>query len=193
MLITGCVPHSPWPTDWLPTCISALTHHHHNYADVQDHWLLCSCWGSGTSSVWHVLPCQFLWGLALCAPGQILVSSFVISEAKKSVCLALSIRTTTTHKHHHILVHVFTGQSIPSSKKFGPNIKDVTQAFILEVKFAYWPLFHMYLSSSLTTKYSQCPKIIPDGSSQLSVPWQARRQLNGAVQKISQKYPEISF
>lgn len=55
------------------------------------------------------------------------------------------------------------------------------------MKFAYWPLFSMYLSPSVTTKYSQCPKTIPDASSQLSVPWQARRQLNGAVQK-PQKY-----
>lgn len=88
MLMTSCVPHSPWPTDWLPTCTSALPHHHHNYADVQDHCLPCSCWGSGTSPVWQVLPWQFPWGLALTGPGQILASRFVISKAK-SLCILL--------------------------------------------------------------------------------------------------------
>lgn len=98
-------------------------------------------------------------------PG-IQISNF---RGKTSVHLALNITTTTTCEHHHVLVHVFTEHSIPSSKniRFGPIIKDVTQAFILEVKFAYWPLFSMYSSSSATTKYSQCPKTIPNASSQL--------------------------
>lgn len=97
-------------------------------------------------------------------------SCFVISDAKKS-CTSLSIRTTTTCKHYHILVHVFTEHSTPSKNiRFGPIIEDVTQAFILEVKFTYWPLSSMYLSSSVTTKYSWCPKTIPKDCSQCKEP-----------------------
>jgi len=51
-------------------------------------WLPCSWWGSGTSPGWQVLPWQPLWGLALTAPGQILPSRLVISNAK-NLCIFL--------------------------------------------------------------------------------------------------------